>query len=400
MATWTRNCRLQGSSSETKASTRSSSKRTMFVYRLMEEKVSLGRGIDEEQQVIEKLKRAMTATTTLVELSGTRELQEVQIGAQEIDLANWKSTVAELKQQSEDLGRQVREEEFRVHEDLASAPQRQAKAAVRSSVTAGNPFILVLIDGSAAPFNGRHQAGNLRWNRHGESRSREVEKDLRDHNIELDEDDEEQVPPVIMSIVWHNRSALVYNLKKNGVLRGVRVDDQWGSFLAGWTSLRNNQAIDVGEAPIDRFMANTIELYGQAPNLKRIFIAGIHLETLLYSCEKLKPGSGQFFVRVAPKLVLVNHRETDDEREVLKGSGWRVAVFNRFFGSKNGLGTDLGWAFRPVAQPVGPGDQNHEEGDDENGFGQVYNTHAFDGSGAWDKAKRKGKRKAAAYMFA
>lgn len=107
--------------------------------------------------------------------------------------------------------------------------------------------------------------------------------------------------PVVMSIMWHNRKALVYNLTKNRV---IRTDDQWGNFLAGWTSLRNNQAIDVGEAPIDRFMANMIELYGQAPNLKRIFIAGIHLETLLDSCEKLKPGSGQFFVRVAPKLVL------------------------------------------------------------------------------------------------
>lgn len=41
----------------------------------------------------------------------------------------------------------MREEENKVHEDLATAPQRQAKAAVRSTVFAGNPFILVLIDG-------------------------------------------------------------------------------------------------------------------------------------------------------------------------------------------------------------------------------------------------------------
>lgn len=61
--------------------------------------------------------------------------------------------MAELKQQSEDLGRQVREEEVRVHEDLASAPQRQAKAAFRSTVSTGNPFILVLIDGCVQPLS-------------------------------------------------------------------------------------------------------------------------------------------------------------------------------------------------------------------------------------------------------
>lgn len=66
----------------------------------MEEKVGLGRGIDEEQQAIEKLKQAKTATTTLAELSGTRELQEVQIGAQEDDLANWKSVRPLLHERS------------------------------------------------------------------------------------------------------------------------------------------------------------------------------------------------------------------------------------------------------------------------------------------------------------
>lgn len=62
-----------------------------FVYRLMQEKVDLGRGIDEEQQAIDKLTQAKTATKTLAELSGTKEVQDVQIGAQEEDLAVWKS---------------------------------------------------------------------------------------------------------------------------------------------------------------------------------------------------------------------------------------------------------------------------------------------------------------------
>ncbi|GEM11629.1 hypothetical protein Rt10032_c16g5646 [Rhodotorula toruloides] len=330
-----------------------------LIYRLMEDKVKLGMGVDEEQDAVDKLKQAKTATTTLAELSGTKEVQEAQIGAQEDELATWKSTVAESKRKSEELGRQVREEEVKVREDLANAPQRQAKAAGRSTLVTGNPFILVLIDGSAAPFNEDAIKQGV------SSGIDMAPRSLGEHNIELDEDDEEKVPPVVVSIVWHNRKALVYKLGNNKVApEGFRGDEQWDRFPAGWTSLRNNQVIDVGEAPIDRRMANMIELYGQAPNLKRIFLAGIHLETLPDSCETLKPGSGQFFIRVAPKLVLINHRETDDEREVLKGSGWGVAVFARFFSSNNGLVTDLGWVFRPVTPPVGPGDQNHEEGDD------------------------------------
>ena len=48
----------------------------------------------------------------------------------------------------------------------------------------------------------------------------EVEKDLREHNIELEDEDEEPgVQPAVVTYVWHNRNALVFNLQQNKVIR-------------------------------------------------------------------------------------------------------------------------------------------------------------------------------------
>lgn len=54
----------------------------------------------------------------------------------------------------------------------------------------------------------------------------EVEKDLREHNIDLDDGDNDEpldtqsdAPPAILTFVWHNRKALVYNLQQNRIIR-------------------------------------------------------------------------------------------------------------------------------------------------------------------------------------
>lgn len=53
----------------------------------------------------------------------------------------------------------------------------------------------------------------------------EVEKDLREHNIELEDEDEEigaqKVEPAVLTYVWHNRKALVFNLQQHKVIRYV-----------------------------------------------------------------------------------------------------------------------------------------------------------------------------------
>lgn len=212
----------------------------------------------------------------------------------------------------------------------------------------------------------------------------EVKKDLREHNIELEDEDEEPgAQPAVLTYVWHNRKALVFNLQQNKVIRS---EDTWDRFLEGFMSNPSNQVMDTDSLPIDQFMARMIRTFGRCMSLKRIYLAGIHLEMQYKACPEIRPQKADpFFIRVGPKMVLINHRETDDLREVLLSFGARVATFLRFFSSGNGLGGDLGWASRAATTPVGPGDQNHEEGDDDNGYGQVYEKQGFSGGGAWHK---------------
>lgn len=79
---------------------------------------------------------------------------------------------------------------------------------------------------------------------------------------------------------------------------------------------------------------------------------------------------------VGPRLVLINHRESEEERDRLLESGWRVTVFRRYFGSSNGLGGDVGWGLPVTSEreserrEEGGWARTAEEGDEE-GFQRV-----------------------------
>lgn len=167
----------------------------------------------------------------------------------------------------------------------------------------------------------------------------EVEKDLREHNIELEDEDEEPgVQPAVLTYVWHNRKALVFNLQQNKVIRYVgshlhartirlthcrlfRSEDTWDRFLEGFMSNPSNQVMDTDSLAIDQFMARMIRTFGRCKSLKRIYLAGIHLETLYEACPEIRPQKADpFFIRVGPKMVLCveeeilryRHPEADD----------------------------------------------------------------------------------------
>ncbi|KAG0666642.1 hypothetical protein C6P46_004308 [Rhodotorula mucilaginosa] len=335
-------------------------------------------------------RRARRAVTAEQAEAKKLRLQAVQadIEAKKAELKRWQEETETLRNQYEEIKATVQERQIHLRELEASLPDVPATDRDSSSKEPsvnGPPFILVLIDASNAPFNeeairqgeigGRDMGERVRW---------EVEKDLREHNIELEDEDEEPgVQPAVLTYVWHNRKALVFNLQQNKVIRS---EDTWDRFLEGFMSNPSNQVMDTDSHPIDQFMARMIRTFGRCKSLKRIYLAGIHLETLYEACPEIRPQKADpFFIRVGPKMVLINHRETDDQREVLLSFGARVATFLRFFSSDNGLGADLGWAFRASTPPVGPGDQNHEEGDDDNGYGQVYEKRGFSGGGAWNK---------------
>jgi len=162
-----------------------------------------------------------------------------------------------------------------------------------------------------------------------------------------------------------------------------RNDGAWDSFLAGFNSVPTNHALDHGEASTCAAMALVISTIGRSNAVKRIYLAGVNLEELHETLPDLRPNKATLFhVDLVPKLVLrvvhsrsldsrpgseltssshssrrVDHRETDDARETLLTSGWRVARFLRYFSSHHGLGCDLGWAYRPSTPILGPGDQ-------------------------------------------
>ncbi|GAA5996437.1 uncharacterized protein JCM10292_007607 [Rhodotorula paludigena] len=307
------------------------------------------------------------------------------------EVADWTALVEETRQKVAEAHRMRDERQQAVDRLLASAPPRPSPPKSKAApAQAGPPFILILIDASTAPFNegaigngylgGADIGARVRW---------EVEKDLREHNIELDEGEDEPLQPGVLCYVWHNKKALVYNLKQSRVLTR---DDTWDMFMAGFSSIPNNQIMDCGEASIIDKMAAMIRTYGRFSNLKRIYLAGIHLESFLEAIPELRlQDRSSFHTHVAPKMVLIDHRETDDARDVLLTSSWRVARFLRFFSSCHGLGGDLGWALRAATPIVGPGDQNHEEGDDENGYEQVIETDAIKGAGSWVKVGKKGR---------
>ncbi|GAA5929399.1 hypothetical protein JCM3775_002331 [Rhodotorula graminis] len=252
---------------------------------------------------------------------------------------------------------------------------------------------------SSAPFNeqlvrrgwegGREVGERVRW---------EVEKDLREHDIELEEGHDDTAAakqPSVLCLFWHNRKALLYNFKQSKVSSN---DGAWDSFLAGFNSVPTNHALDHGEASTCAAMALVISTLGRSSAVKRIYLAGVNLEELHETLPDLRPNKATLFhVDLVPKLVLVDHRETDDARETLLTSGWRVARFLRYFSSHHGLGGDLGWAYRPSTPILGPGDQNHDIGADENGFEDVYEPQKFQAQGGWttvgERAGKAGARR-------
>ncbi|GAA5860563.1 hypothetical protein JCM3774_006208 [Rhodotorula dairenensis] len=361
----------------------------------------------DNQSVADEIKqlraRNLPSSEQLEAQQAEREAVQADLEAKRAELHKYLTDTEALRNQVEDIEAKVQARRAYLAELEARAPNITAVsrgAPCELPPTSGPPFILVLIDASNAPFNedairqgeigGRDMGQRVRW---------EVEKDLREHNVELDEDDDgdedpgaQKPQPAVLTYVWHNRKALIYNLLQNKVIRS---EDTWDRFLDGFMTVPSNQVMDSDSLRIDQYMARMLRTFGRCQSLKRIYLAGIHLESLYEACPEIKPQNGkQFFIRVGPQLVLINHRETDDQRDALLSFGGRVTTFLRFFSSDNGLGADLGWAFRASTPPVGPGDQNLEEGDDENGYGPVYEKQAFSGGGAWYKGPARTSKSA------
>ncbi|GAA5927244.1 hypothetical protein JCM10213_005616 [Rhodosporidiobolus nylandii] len=287
--------------------------------------------------------------------------------------------------------KEAAEKERLVQQLEATAPPRPLVQRRRP----GQPVLLTLIDASTAPFDegsmqsgrtgGRDMGSRLRWM---------IEQDIREHDIELDVEDpsQEGARSAFLTFVFVNKDALFENLKANKVLKSrVTFDD----FFGGFTQFGNNHVIDIGNQSVDEHIKDILGWLAPSPDTKRIYLAGINVEGLREVYPELKPSPSPWYRKVGPKLVLINHRDTDEQRDELAESGWRVTVFRRYFSSQNGLGGDLGWGwrFRSTTPPIGPGDANLEDGDDENGYQEVSVRPQGDTAttSGWKK-QRKGKK--------
>ncbi|GAA6026851.1 hypothetical protein JCM8097_005907 [Rhodosporidiobolus ruineniae] len=284
-------------------------------------------------------------------------------------LSEAKHDVDELGERAQGIHAEVAPEEGRLiqtqHEvERASklVPARAAPVKTKS----GPPVVLVMVNASTAPFGLSKDQHGAEWGEtFGQGLRYQVELDVREHDIQLDDPDS-SAPVAIVGLVFQNKDSLVQNLVKNEV---IRLGKDWDAFQAGFQRRASNQFIDVGSAVVEEKMAGDISLEGE--HYVRIYLAGVNVNILRSYCKELQPSPTSAYRKLAEKIVIVNHRETDLDRESLAESGWRVTVFRRYFASQYGLGTDQGWGFRATTPPVGPGDQNHADGDDSDGHSAI-----------------------------
>ncbi|KAL8278445.1 hypothetical protein RQP46_009135 [Phenoliferia psychrophenolica] len=205
----------------------------------------------------------------------------------------------------------------------------------------GPPYLLVLIDGSSAPFadglisqgktGGLQAATQVRW---------EVEKDIRAFDVVLDVDGEGSKIPEVVAIIFYNKARLIDSLIKARVISSPHT---WEEFALAFNSRELSQLIDCGDHPIEEKVAAFIKLFGPTPSLKRLYLVGVFPDALFVAAADLDPrGKEPLAQELKSKIVLVNHRETESDLIELKKYKWRVTTFARFFSPNGGLGGDWG----------------------------------------------------------
>ncbi|TNY18030.1 hypothetical protein DMC30DRAFT_79581 [Rhodotorula diobovata] len=304
-----------------------------FVSRLLEDCETLEGEVDRLQQ------HPLASTPPSLTEGGTeddllrRSEQERRLQALEDEVGAFGAVNEELEHEAVERRRLIEERSA----GLSNAQSRALEAPRHGSPPPsesqtdyeGPSFILCLINGSAVLFNqsllsqgrtgGKDVAARLIW---------EIEKDLSGHDFERAGGDK-PVRPTVLTLFFHDKVELVRQLLRTKVIAST---ETWEDFLVGFASAADNECVDVaGDA--EPHIASLLLTLGYASNLKRIYVVGAQLDRLYEACPALLPSDVPFYVDVGPKLVLVNASETDDERDLLSTSGWRVTTFPRFFGT-------------------------------------------------------------------
>ncbi|KAK4699630.1 hypothetical protein P7C70_g6630, partial [Phenoliferia sp. Uapishka_3] len=290
----------------------------------------VARLLNQKQELLQKASAVATGPAAAAPVAGNdsvgedivRQLDELKVYAEYIESAKSKQEgqIASLEAALDNEKSRCDSLEDALRRAKASSGGMSAAAESFKLPSAGPPYILVLIDGSSAPFNdglveqgasgGFQAASQIRW---------EVEKDIRVHDIPIDPDDE------------YGEAAEVV----------ISSPATWESFTNAFNSGPLSHILDIGETPVETKFAALLKILSPTQTLKRIYLAGILPASLIVALPEIQhpdvnTGSQTRRrelngTRVSDKIILINTKESTRENDALLKYQWRIVKFERFF---------------------------------------------------------------------
>ncbi|BGP60388.1 hypothetical protein NBRC10512v2_001696 [Rhodotorula toruloides] len=296
-----------------------------FVARILEDCRSLEEQVEEEEQRFQM-------TRTLGDQDPEDEMER------------------QMRRIKEDREIQEAEEEVATYKAASPAPARESWSTHFSHVPAasdgsecssssesriegpqGSPFVLVLLDGTKAPFfrgalgqgfvGGKDVAVRLRW---------EIEKDLKEHPVHDEEGEGGHISalkPTVVAFVLVDPQVLLPRLQRQRVVSSA---DTFDAFIRGFQTFPEHNVVQTADGVVGT-LADLLLNFGHASNLKRVYLGGVGYARMCNTTPELGSSNISFYVDVGPKMVLINCSETLEEHEELHKSGWRVVDFKGLF---------------------------------------------------------------------
>ncbi|KPV76031.1 uncharacterized protein RHOBADRAFT_53031 [Rhodotorula graminis WP1] len=269
-----------------------------FVATLLQHRAELQHRLAEAQQQSSALKE---------QSASARAEQErlVGIGQLEAQVAQARETYQEhLKAQEEaektlaNLDAQLAQLNLR-----STQPVEPLKAGVRAKADRSPPLVLVLINGTVAPFSDA-------LIQKGTAGGREASSVLRGQ-IELDTSSLSTEGDVkLLCFLYYDRLQVIPSLERSRVISNPST---WRNFVDGFSRVTGNFIIDVANsAPAEEHMAAVLSKVGFMTNVQQVYLAGVHPEHGVSDVVEQQPDAtaqlGEAFLdQVMPKINLVRH---------------------------------------------------------------------------------------------
>ncbi|CDR47928.1 RHTO0S15e03818g2_1 [Rhodotorula toruloides] len=297
-----------------------------FVARILEDCRSLEEQVEEEEQRFQ-----MTRTLgdqdpedemerQMRRIKEDREIQEA-----EEEVATYKAIVAELRHAAAPATH------FSHVPAASDGSECSSSSESRIEGPQGSPFVLVLLDGTKAPFfrgalgqgfvGGKDVAVRLRW---------EIEKDLKEHPVHDEEGEGGHISalkPTVVAFVLVDPQVLLPRLQRQRVVSSA---DTFDAFIRGFQTFPEHNVVQTADGVVGT-LADLLLNFGHASNLKRVYLGGVGYARMCNTTPELGSSNISFYVDVGPKMVLINCSETLEEHEELHKSGWRVVDFKGLF---------------------------------------------------------------------